>query len=130
MGEELSDIKKAMHLLHSLPPSYQTLSKILLHRDNKAVTYNEVSQPSGQDNLQRTGFKRQRSRSPERRRVQFQVPSPNKRNLKNLVCWRCGKNGNIKKDCRMQIGDVNLPQVANVAEHLHSEEEDVFTDGL
>ncbi|OAE31918.1 hypothetical protein AXG93_4485s1050 [Marchantia polymorpha subsp. ruderalis] len=88
------------------------------------------SQPSGQDNLQRTGFKRQRSRSPERRRVHFQVPSPNKRNLKNLVCWRCGKNGHIKKDCRMQIKDANLPQVANVAEHLHSEEEDVFTDGL
>ncbi|OAE18153.1 hypothetical protein AXG93_406s1210 [Marchantia polymorpha subsp. ruderalis] len=42
MGDELSDIKKAMHLLHSLPPSYQILSKILLHRDNKAVTYNEV----------------------------------------------------------------------------------------
>ncbi|OAE23484.1 hypothetical protein AXG93_285s1420 [Marchantia polymorpha subsp. ruderalis] len=42
MGEELSDIKKVMHLLHSLAPSYQTLITILLHRDNKAVTYNEV----------------------------------------------------------------------------------------
>lgn len=42
MKEELFDIKKAMHLLHSLPTSYQTLSKILLHRDNNAVTYNEV----------------------------------------------------------------------------------------
>ncbi|OAE20363.1 hypothetical protein AXG93_209s1320 [Marchantia polymorpha subsp. ruderalis] len=42
MGEELSNIKKAMNLFYSLPPSYQRLSKILLHRDNKAVTYNEV----------------------------------------------------------------------------------------
>lgn len=93
MGEELSNIKKAMHLLYSLPPFYQTLSKILLHRDNKAVTYNEVviaflmdemkkemlsfsrpltsstaltliqglSQPSDENNFQRTWFKRQRS---------------------------------------------------------------------
>ncbi|OAE28333.1 hypothetical protein AXG93_2490s1230 [Marchantia polymorpha subsp. ruderalis] len=92
--------------------------------------WEKQSQPSGQYNLQHTGFKRQRSRSLKRRRVQFRVPSPYKRNLKNLVCLRCGKNGHIKKYCRMTIRDANLPQMANVAEHLHSEEEDVFADGL
>lgn len=30
----------------------------------------------------------------------------------------------------MTIRDTNLPQVTNVAEHLHFEEEDVFADGL
>lgn len=103
MGEELTDTKKAMHLLHSLPSTYQTLSKILLHRQNSAVTYNKVvsalltdaveqellspsvpplfgtslimtrgqSQPRDIHDSRRPGLKSQRSKSPDRRKVQF-----------------------------------------------------------
>lgn len=116
MGEKLYNIKKTMHLLHSLPHSYQTLSKIIFHCDNNFITYNKVvsaimpdevkqemlsfsrsltssttlivirgqSQTLDLENLQRTGFKRQRSRSLERKRVQFRILYSNKR---NLMCW-------------------------------------------
>lgn len=140
---------------------YQTLSKLLLHGDNKAITYNEVVsaflavkvehemlsffrplasstaltviydefQTSDLD-LQRTRFKRQRTSCYEHMRIQFQVQSSNKSNLKNLVFWRCDNNDHIKKYYGMIIRDTNFTQVANVAEHLHSEEDNVCVDSL
>ncbi|OAE33500.1 hypothetical protein AXG93_1467s1020 [Marchantia polymorpha subsp. ruderalis] len=119
MEEELSDIKKAMHLFHSLPSSYPTLSKILLHRDNKAVTYNEVISALLADEV-------------EQEMLSFSCPLTSSI---ALIVTRgksqpCGKTGHIKKDYRMIVRDANLSQVANVAEHLHSEKEDVFAKGL
>ena len=52
LGEELSDERKALHLLSSLPPSYKNLSQVLLHRDRKTITYNEVVSALKTDELQ------------------------------------------------------------------------------
>src|SRR5450759_3087569 len=52
LGEELSDERKALHLLSSLPSSYQSLSRVLLHRDRKTITYNEVVSALLTDDLQ------------------------------------------------------------------------------
>lgn len=38
----MDNVKKTMHLFHSLATSYKTLSKILLHREYKAIIYNEI----------------------------------------------------------------------------------------
>lgn len=157
MGEELIDTKKAMHLLHSLSSIYHTLSKILLHRQNTAVTYNEVvsallmdaieqdllspsipsisgtalimtrgqSQPKDIHNSRRPGLKRKRSKSLDRRKVQFMVQQFDK---KNVVCWSCGKKSHIMKFCRMT--STTSPSVANVTEHLNTEANDLYTDDL
>ena len=42
LGEDLSDERKALHLLNSLPSSYQSLSRVLLYRDKKTITVDEV----------------------------------------------------------------------------------------
>ena len=42
LGEFLSDEQKALHLLGSLSASYRSLSRTLLHRDKKTITYDEV----------------------------------------------------------------------------------------
>ena len=38
LGENLSDERKALHLLSSLPASYQSLSRVLLHCDCDTIT--------------------------------------------------------------------------------------------
>jgi hypothetical protein len=52
LGEDLGDERKALHLLSSLPSSYQDLSRVLLHRDRKTITYNEVVSALKTDDLQ------------------------------------------------------------------------------
>jgi hypothetical protein len=52
LGEELSDERQALHLLSSLPASYQSLSCMLLHRDKKTITLNEVVSALLTDDLQ------------------------------------------------------------------------------
>lgn len=42
IDEELNDEKNVLHLLNSLPPSYQLLSRVLFHHDRKTITYNKV----------------------------------------------------------------------------------------
>ena len=52
LGEELSDERKALHLLSSLTTSYQSLSRVLLHRDKSTITYNEVVSALLTDDIQ------------------------------------------------------------------------------
>ena len=52
LGEELSDERKALHLLSSLPASYQSLSRVLLHRDCMTITYDKVVSALLIDDLQ------------------------------------------------------------------------------
>ncbi|OAE18143.1 hypothetical protein AXG93_406s1100 [Marchantia polymorpha subsp. ruderalis] len=52
LGEDLSDEKKSLQLLSSLPASYHTLSRLLLHRDKESITYNEVVTALLTDNIQ------------------------------------------------------------------------------
>ncbi|OAE21955.1 hypothetical protein AXG93_242s1390 [Marchantia polymorpha subsp. ruderalis] len=47
MGVELTNTKKTIS--YSLPSTYETLSKILLHHQNTAVTYNEVTAYDARD---------------------------------------------------------------------------------
>ena len=42
LGEDLTDERKTLHLLSSLTMNYQSLSRVLLHRDKSTITYNEV----------------------------------------------------------------------------------------
>lgn len=120
LGEELSDERKALQLLSSLPTSYKSLSRVLLHRDKKSITYDEVvnalktddlqeklvlsSQPStsnatalnvnrGRSKVRWEGGDRYRSKSRSKSRGKSQE-------RKELVCWKCGKPGHIKRDCK------------------------------
>jgi hypothetical protein len=43
LGKDLSDKHKALHLLNSLPLFFQSLTRVLIHRDKKTITYNEVN---------------------------------------------------------------------------------------
>src|SRR5450759_2679350 len=52
LEEDLNDERKALHLLSSLPTSYQSLSRVLLHRDMKTITYKEVVSALLIDDLQ------------------------------------------------------------------------------
>jgi len=132
LGEELSDERKALHLLSSLPSSYQSLSRVLLHRDRKTITYNEVVSALLTDDLQQKmmssspattssgtalnvnrgrsqkrttdGEKGSKSRSKSRRKSQ---------DKKTLLCWKCGKKGHMKKDCHSKAVD-SAPGNANV----------------
>ena len=52
LGEDLSDERQALHLLSSLPTSYQSLSRVLLHPDRKTISYNEVVSALLTDDLQ------------------------------------------------------------------------------
>ncbi|OAE22275.1 hypothetical protein AXG93_3491s1160 [Marchantia polymorpha subsp. ruderalis] len=52
LDEELSDERKTLHLLSSLPLSYKKLSQVLLHQDIRTITYNEVVSVLKTDELQ------------------------------------------------------------------------------
>ncbi len=52
LGEELSNERQALHLLSSLPASYESLSRVLLHSDKKTITLNEVVSALLTDDLQ------------------------------------------------------------------------------
>ncbi|CAM6128327.1 unnamed protein product [Calypogeia fissa] len=51
LGEVLSEERKAIHLLDTLPPSYLSLSLVLLDCDKKTITYNEVVNALKSDEL-------------------------------------------------------------------------------
>jgi hypothetical protein len=42
LGKDLSDERKTFHLLSSLPSSFWSFTRMLIHGDKKAITYNEV----------------------------------------------------------------------------------------
>ncbi|KAG6550846.1 hypothetical protein Mapa_007459 [Marchantia paleacea] len=47
---------------------------------------------------------------------------------KTVVCWKCGKTGNFKKDCRVKTKAIDLP-LANVVQDF-DEEYDLLEDEL
>ncbi len=52
LGEDMSDERKALHLIAFLPSSYDTLSLVLIHRDKTTITYNEVVRALLTDDVQ------------------------------------------------------------------------------
>jgi hypothetical protein len=52
LEEDLTYERKTVHLLSSLPVSYQSLSRVLLHSDRNTITYNEVISALLIDDLQ------------------------------------------------------------------------------
>jgi hypothetical protein len=42
LGKNLSDERKALHLLSSLPSSFQSLTMVLILYDKKTITYNNM----------------------------------------------------------------------------------------
>lgn len=124
LGEELSDEQKALHLLSSLPTSYQSLSWVLLHSDKKTITYNEVVSalmtndlqqklmPSHASSLPGNTLHVSRGRSQSRmsrRSGDFHTRSKSRSRTwgkilerRHMACWRCGNEGHIKRDCRLK----------------------------
>ncbi|OAE25076.1 hypothetical protein AXG93_1163s1110 [Marchantia polymorpha subsp. ruderalis] len=115
LGANLSDEKKSFQFLSSLPSSYHILSRVLLHRDKKSITYNEVVIALLTDDIQQ---KLVSSSTPSLSSIAFYVTrgrmekrstsvskSQNRSksregNKKEMKCWKCGKLGHMKKDCR------------------------------
>ena len=145
LGEDLSDERMALHLLSSLPTSYQSLSRVLLHRDRKTITYNEVVSALLTDDLQQklvlssqpasssgTALNVNRGRSQTRtedgdKRSKGRSKSRGKsQEKKTMVCWKCGKAGHMKKDCRSKAKESSSANVAK--EVTHEDEEDLLDD--
>ena len=153
LGEDLTDERKALHLLSSLPMSYQSMSRVLLHRDRKTITYDEVvsalltddlqqklvlsSEPASLSDaalyvnrgrpLQRTteGDGRSKYRSPASGHF-LRKPHYNDRRRKTMTCWACGKQGHMQQDCHQEQIDVSSANVA-LAEY-EDDEEDLLDD--
>jgi hypothetical protein len=132
LGEDMGEERKAINLLGSLPLSYLSLSRVILHRDRKHITYNEVVSALKSDALQQQLFaastpstsnaaalnvssrgesSRGRPQKRETRsRSKSRSKSPGKSEKRN-VCWKCGKPGHMKKDCQSKSKNTS----ANVA---------------
>src|SRR5450759_1699105 len=114
LGEDLSDERKALHMLSSLPTSYQSLSRMLLHRDKKTITYNEVVSALLTDDLQQKlvmsyqpttssgatlNVNRGRSQTRTKEGDKRSKSKGKSQDKKTMVCWKCGKAGHMKKNC-------------------------------
>jgi hypothetical protein len=147
IGEDLSDERQALHLLSSLPASYQSLSRVLLHRDRKTITYNEVVSALLTDDMQQklvlssqpttssgTALNVNRGRSQSRtnesdKRSKFRSRSRGKsQDRKAITCWNCGKAGHLKKDCRSKAKEKSSANVAKEATGVAEDEEDLLDD--
>ena len=126
LGEDLTDERKALHLLSSLPMSYQSLSRVLLHRDRKTITYDEVVSALLTDDLQHklvlssepaslsdAALYVNRRRPPHKTtdgdgRSKYRSPTSglylqnggNGSRMKTMTFWGCGEEGHMKQDCR------------------------------
>ena len=146
LGEDLSDERKALHLLSSLPASYQSLSRVLLHRDRDTITYDKVVSALLTDNLQTklvlsstpasnssgTALNVNRGRTPWRgggggdRRSKGRSKSRGRTpERKTITCWKCGKAGHMKKDCKGKQVTFASASVATAGE---GDEDDLLDD--
>ena len=131
LGKAMEDEDKALLLLSSLPPSYQGLKQVLLYRNLKTISYDEVVSSLLSDDAQKKlgqahtpsssgttlnvnrgrppqrtngeprsfsryrGKDKARSKSRSRSREQSLERKP-------ITCWKCGKTGHMKRDCRVK----------------------------
>jgi Zinc knuckle len=138
-----------LHLLSSLPSSYQSLSRVLLHRDRKTITYNEVVSALLTDDLQQKlmmpsqpsfssgtalnvtrGRPRWRTNDKDGKRSGSNWRSKSRgksQDKKTIVCWKCGKSGHIKKDCRVSSKAIDPPSVSVAREE---DEDDLLDDDI
>ena len=122
LGEDLSDERKALHLLSSLPSSFQSLTRVLIHGDKKAITYNEVISALLTDDLQSklmapsqpssssgAALYMNRGRPQHRGDINIGKKGGSKSRSKSrgksqekrtIICWSCGKEGHMKRDCK------------------------------
>lgn len=128
MGETLTDERKALHLLSSLPASYQSLTRVLLFRNPDTISYNEVVNSLLSDDIQQkltqstqpqtSSFRALsviRGRSAVRFNGQKRPRSKGRSTSKEKkvgACWKCGKLGHMKKDCRSKGDNSSSAQVA------------------
>jgi hypothetical protein len=134
LGEDLSDERKALHLLISLS-SFQSLTRVLIHGDKKTITYNQVisalviddlqsklmalSQPTSSSN---TTLYVTRGRSLEQGNKNDGKNGGSKGRFKSksrswdrktITCWNYGKKCHMKRDCKSKAKTSDPPQ-ANV----------------
>jgi hypothetical protein len=135
--------------LNFLPLSYQSLSWIYLHSDRKTITYNDfvnalliddlqtkMIAPIQPSNASRTVLNVTRGRSQQQIQRDNGKGSGSKgrsksrgksQDKKKITCWKCGKMGHMKKDCRPS-GKANNTSIANVVHDYHKE--DLLSDNI
>ena len=128
--------------------SYQSLSRVLLHRDRKTITYDEVVSALLTEDLQQklvlslespslsgAALYVNRRRPPQRTtdgdgRSKYRSPTSGlylrnaegRPRVETITCWKCGKEGHMKQVCCGKQTEVSLADMA-LADYEDSEED-------
>lgn len=120
LGNAIDDDDKVIHLLSSLPESYNTLVTAI-EAQEKVPTWEAVA-----EKLLHEEQKQKETQSSEVKPAAMVSKSSNR----NFKCYECGKPGHIRKNCRQYLKNLNTSQQANVNEVETAKSADYESCGL
>jgi hypothetical protein len=123
VGVKMDDEDKALSLILSLPSSYEHMKPILIH-GKENILFSEVTSKLLSEERRLSGGHNSTHENSVLAVANWKKKKPMKG---NLVCWRCGQLGHLKRNCpKRGAGSAECSKNANIVSLVTEGYDDVL----